>query len=105
MGQISPGRPEAVAHDNLGSRTPLGSFYRQRARTAMITIKAQGRTYELRPEPYWHLTPARGSILLNNAHVGDGICRSVTAFRPKPGLGQAIETLGLSLSALLTFPR
>jgi len=59
----------------------------------------------LRPEPYWHLTPARGSFLLNNAHVGDGICWSVTAFRRKPALGQAIESLGLSLSELLTFRR
>jgi hypothetical protein len=60
----------------------------------MNTITAHGRNYELRTEPYWHLTPARGSTLLNNAYVGQGICWSTTAFRREPGMEQAITLYG-----------
>jgi hypothetical protein len=60
----------------------------------MTTITAHGRTYELRQERYWHLTPRHGAYLLHNAYVGQGICWSTSAVRREPGLGQAITMYG-----------
>src|SRR5258706_9069781 len=53
-------------------------------RVTMTTITAHGRTYELRPERYWHLTPRHGSYLLHNAFVGQGVCWSTSAVRREP---------------------
>jgi hypothetical protein len=60
----------------------------------MTTITARGQVYELHDEHFWHLTPARGSNLLNNAFVGGGICCSISAVRRMPGLGNAMTIYG-----------
>jgi hypothetical protein len=58
-------------------------------------IIAAHKTYEFRPELYWHLTPARGANLLNQVHVGKGIIHSMTAIRRTPGLSQAVTRYGV----------
>jgi hypothetical protein len=60
----------------------------------MTTITAGHRTYNLRPESYWHLTSAHVGFVLNNAYLGHGICWSISAVRRSPEMGGAGTTYG-----------
>jgi hypothetical protein len=64
----------------------------------MMTITAGDWTYNLRPESYWHLTPAHGGFVLNNAYFGQGICWSISAVRRSPGMGGAGTTYGIPMN-------
>ncbi|MBR1249201.1 DUF2441 domain-containing protein [Bradyrhizobium sp. AUGA SZCCT0169] len=48
-----------------------------------------GNSLMLRPGSYWHLTPAVGGLIRNNARAGKGVVYSVSAIAAQPGLSQA----------------
>jgi hypothetical protein len=60
---------------------------------ATSEIVARNILYPLLPEPYWHVTPQRGSNLLNNAYLGEVICWSISAIRAS-GLDGAVTLYG-----------
>ena len=57
-------------------------------------VTCRGQQYALLPEGYWHLTDPSG-LVLNNAFVSEGICRSVFAVNRMPGLAKAVSPYGL----------
>ena len=57
-------------------------------------VTCRGQQYSLLPEGYWHLADPSG-LVLNNAFVSEGICRSVFAVNRMPGLAKAVSPYGL----------
>jgi hypothetical protein len=60
----------------------------------MTTVTAYGGSYQLQPGHYWHLAQARGSMLLHNAFLAQGICWSISSFGRRPGMENAITMYG-----------
>jgi hypothetical protein len=59
----------------------MGSDRAPRARKQLTTITVRNLTYDLRPESYWHLTPAQVLFCCTMPHNGQGICWSTSAIR------------------------